>query len=244
VSTVAEHYEKHLAPIYVWMTGGADAALEAGAAEVEALKLPAARGDLVLDLGSGFGMHAIPLARRGGRVVAIDSSAELLRVLDELRGETPVRTVNDELLAFAQHVAEAPAAILCMGDTVTHLPDFGSVDQLVKRASRALAPGGVLVFSFRDYTRALEGDQRFIPVRSDEDRILMCFLEYEAETVHVHDILHERGTKGWQTRVGSYRKLRLAPESLATRLQANGFGVQREAGPRGMVRLVARRGPR
>jgi hypothetical protein len=40
------------------MAGGAEAALQAGNAEIEALNLPAARGDVVLDLGAGFGMHS------------------------------------------------------------------------------------------------------------------------------------------------------------------------------------------
>jgi 2-polyprenyl-3-methyl-5-hydroxy-6-metoxy-1,4-benzoquinol methylase len=241
VSTVAEHYERHLGPIYVWMAGGAEAALQAGAAEIEALSLPAARGAVVLDLGAGFGMHAIPLARKGARVTAIDSSAELLRTLTELRGDLPVRAVNDDLLSFQSHIAEAPSAILCMGDTITHLPDFGAVERLIERASAELPPGGVLVVSFRDYSVPLSGEQRFIPVRSDEARILTCFLEYKAEAVLVHDILHERTAEGWQTRVSHYRKLRLSPERLIDRLQSNGFNVRREAGMRGMVRLVAQR---
>jgi 2-polyprenyl-3-methyl-5-hydroxy-6-metoxy-1,4-benzoquinol methylase len=241
MSTVAEHYERHLGPIYLWMAGGAEAALAAGSAEIEALNLPAARGDVVLDLGAGFGMHAIPLARRGARVTAIDSSAELLRTLTELGRDLPVRAVNGDLLDFQSHVAEAPSAILCMGDTITHLPDFGAVEKLVERASIALPRGGILLFSFRDYTVPLTGEQRFIPVRSDEVRILTCFLEYEAEAVLVHDILHERTAEGWQTRVSHYRKLRLSPERLTDCLQSNGFNVRREAGVRGMVRLVARR---
>jgi hypothetical protein len=36
----------------------------------------------------------------------------------------------------------------------------------------------------------LIGEQRLIPVRNDETRILTCFLEYEPEAVLVHDILH------------------------------------------------------
>jgi 2-polyprenyl-3-methyl-5-hydroxy-6-metoxy-1,4-benzoquinol methylase len=241
VSTVAEHYERHLGPIYVWMAGGAEAALQAGGAEIEALNLPVSSGAAVLDLGAGFGMHAIPLARRGARVTAIDSSVELLRALAELRGDLPVQAVNDDLLAFQSHIAEAPSAILCMGDMITHLPDFGAVDKLVERASVELPPGGMLVITFRDYSVPLRGEQRFIPVRSDEARILTCFLEYEPEAVLVHDILHERTAGGWQIRVSHYRKLRLSPERLVDLLQSNGFSVRREAGMRGMVRLVAQR---
>ena len=239
MTTAAEHYANHLGPIYVWMAGGAEAALQAGSAEIEALNLPVARGAVVIDLGAGFGMHSIPLARRGARVTAIDTSVELLRTLTELRGDLPVHTVNDDLLGFQSHIAEAPSAILCMGDTITHLPDFGAVEKLIERASVKLSPGGMLVVSFRDYSVPLTGEQRFIPVRSDETRILTCFLEYEPEAVLVHDILHERAAEGWQTRVSHYRKLRLSPERLIDRLQSNGFKVRREAGMRGMVRVVA-----
>jgi hypothetical protein len=99
----------------------------------------------------------------------------------------------------------------------------------------------MFVVSFRDYSVPLVGDQRFIPVRSDDTRILTCFLDYEPEAVVVHDILHERTTNGWQTRVSHYCKLRLSPESLLASLQSHGFDVRREAGMRGMIRLVARK---
>jgi SAM-dependent methyltransferase len=239
MSTAAEHYEHHLGPIYIWMTGGAEPALQAGAAEIEALNLPVTQGAFVVDLGAGFGMHSIPLARRGARVTAIDSSVELLRTLTELRGDLPIRALNDDFQAFQSHLTEAPSAILCMGDTITHLPDLGAVANLIERAAAELAPGGMLVVSFRDYSVPLFGEQRFIPVRSDDTRILTCFLEYEPKAVLVHDILHERTSDGWQTRVSYYRKLRLSPEHLITSLQSNGFNVRREAGMRGMVRLVA-----
>jgi 2-polyprenyl-3-methyl-5-hydroxy-6-metoxy-1,4-benzoquinol methylase len=241
MTTVAEHYANHLGPIYVWMVGGSDAALQSGTAEIEALDLPLADSAAVLDLGAGFGMHSIPLARRGARVTSIDTSAELLRALAELAGDLPIRAVNDDLLAFRSHITEAPSAILCMGDTITHLPERRAVEGLIENASAALPPGGMFVVSFRDYSVPLVGDQRFIPVRSDDSRILTCFLEFEAEAVLVHDILQQRTAQGWQTRVSHYRKLRLSPENLIASLQSRGFSVRRESGMRGMVRLVARR---
>ena len=241
MTTAAEHYACHLAPIYVWMAGGCDAALQAGGTEIEALDLPLARGDFVIDLGAGFGVHAIPLARAGARVTAIDSSAELLRTLTQLGDGLPVQAVNDDLLNFQDHVVQAPAAILCMGDTITHLPDFGAVESLIERASIALRPGGMLAISLRDYAVPLTGDDRFIHVRSDETRVLTCFLEYEPQFVRVHDIVHERTANGWRSRVSHYPKLRLPPERLVGNLESLGFKVRREAGMRGMVRLVAQR---
>jgi 2-polyprenyl-3-methyl-5-hydroxy-6-metoxy-1,4-benzoquinol methylase len=63
-------------------------------------------GAAVLDLGAGFGMHATPLARRGARVTAIDTSSELLRALEQLAGDLSIQAVNDDLLAFQNHITK------------------------------------------------------------------------------------------------------------------------------------------
>ena len=75
-------------------------------------------------------------------------------------------------------------------------------------------------------------------MRSDERRILTCFLEYEEDTVVVHDILHERAGDIWDTRVSSYRKLRLSPDRVIASLETSGFEVRRQPGLRGMVRII------
>src|SRR5262245_42368192 len=117
-ATVDEHYARHLAPVYVWMDGDAEPALQAGAAELEALSLPLKTGTVAIDLGAGFGKHAIPLARQGVRVTAIDNSVELLRELVALADNLPIRAVHDDLLAFRRHIEETPALVLCLGDTL------------------------------------------------------------------------------------------------------------------------------
>jgi SAM-dependent methyltransferase len=221
------------------MAGGAEAALAAGRAEIDALNLRLPPGALVVDLGAGFGMHAIPLARGGARVLAVDTSAHLLAELKRLAGELPVTPVQDDLLSFRTHLREKAAAVLCMGDTLTHLPEHTNVDLLVQEVAEALRPAGHFVISFRDYSEALLDEQRFIPVRADERRILTCFLEFEDDAVVVHDILHERGGDAWETRVSSYRKLRLSPDRVIDSLESFGFDARREAGLRGMVRIVA-----
>jgi SAM-dependent methyltransferase len=238
--SVAEHYERVLSPVYAWMSGGAEAALAAGRAEIESLNLALPAGALVVDLGAGFGMHCIPMARAGARVIAVDTSAQLLAELKRLAGDLPITTVHDDLLSFRTHLTEKASAVLCMGDTLTHLPEHTNVDFLVQEVAEALASGAHFLLSFRDYSEPLLDDQRFIPVRSDERRILTCFLEYEEDTVVVHDILHERGGDAWDTKVSSYRKLRLSTDRVTSSLESFGFDVRSESGPRGMVRIVAR----
>jgi len=128
-----------------------------------------------------------------------------------------------------------------MGDTLTHLPCLEAVESLLTEVAVALNAAGRFVLTFRDYSSALTGDKRFIAVRSDADRILTCFLEYGAELVTVHDLLHERDGIQWKLKVSSYPKLRLAPDWVADKLASHGLQVTRLPGPGGMVCLVAMR---
>jgi len=241
MTSVSDHYSQLLAPVYAWMSGSVEAALDAGKAELDELNLQLPAGALVVDLGAGFGKHAIPLARGGMRVLAVDSSPELLADLDRLAKGLDVESVADDLLSFRSHTNEKVAAVFCMGDTLTHLPEHTHVDFLAQEVHEALAPGGLFVLTFRDFSVPLQGDARFIPVRSDERRILTCFLEYEEDTVRVHDILHERAGDAWETRVSSYRKLRIAPDRVIASLENIGFETRREQGARGLVRVIGKK---
>jgi SAM-dependent methyltransferase len=237
--SVSEHYESLLAPVYLWMAGGFDAATRRGQAELEAVCPHPVEGLSAIDLGAGFGMHAIPLARLGCTVTAIDSSACLLGILRSHAGALPVRTVEADFLSFMEHVLAQADLILCMGDTVTHLPSREAVAGLFADVASALKTGGTFVVSFRDYTSPLIGAARFIPVRSDADRILTCLLEYGDDTVLVNDMLYERNGDAWQLRVSAYSKLRLSIDWVSEALRALRFRVRVEPGLAGMVRIVA-----
>jgi SAM-dependent methyltransferase len=240
-SSVKDHYANHLGPVYAWMIGDMDAAFSRSAAELGALSLPSNGAGTAVDLGAGFGLHAIPLARRGYSVVAIDSCEPLLEELAARVGALPIRAVNGDLLGFREHI-EAPAdVIVCMGDTLTHLPDQASVAALLRNVVASLSRGGVLAATFRDYFSApLQGDARFISVHADDHRVMTCFLEYEDLTVTVHDLLYEREGMKWQLRVSSYRKLRLSPHWVGEQLSSLGLTVRRDVAPSGMVRISAR----
>ena len=239
MATMADHYTNLLGPVYTWMVGDVGAALARSDLELDALSLPSQGAGTAVDLGAGFGMHAIPLARRGFSVVAIDSYQPLLQELASRAGSLPIRTVNADLLDFRLHARSADV-ITCMGDTLTHLPSQASVATLFREVAASLRPGGVFAATFRDYATApLRGDSRFILVRGDGERVLTCFLEYADTTVTVHDLLHQRESGAWRLRVSSYPKLRLAPQWAVEQLSSLGLSVQRDATPGGMIRIRA-----
>lgn len=241
MDSVRSHYQRLLGPVYAWLAGGAEAAFARGEAELDSLRLTPTRGfATALDLGAGFGMHSIPLARRGFGVVAVDSSAALLEELRGHAGALAIRAVEADLLDFPQHIAGPADVILCMGDTLTHLESRRAIESLFAQVAAALVPGGTFVLTFRDYATPMIRESRFIPVRSDTDRIFTCFLEYGTEHVDVYDLLHERQDSQWTQRVSSYRKLRLPPDWVSATLRSAGFQVTQEAGLSGMIRLVAR----
>jgi Methyltransferase domain len=241
MSSVTQHYENHLAPVYLWMAGGMDAAIERGRAEVEASCARPSKNRLAIDLGAGFGMHAIPLANIGYSVLAIDSSEILLGALRSQSGARSISVIRDDLISFKRHVEAPVALIVCMGDTLAHLPERKSVETLFDDVANTLERGGAFIATFRDYSVPLKGSDRFILVRSDADRILTCFLEYEEEAVIVHDILSEREGSTWRQRVSAYRKLRLSAAWVVGTLVSKGLHVRHEAGLAGMTRVIATR---
>ena len=233
-----EHYARHLAPIYAWMAGDFEAAAAAQDELLTRLGVPVAGAGQVLDLGCGHGLQSIPLARRGFQVVAVDTSAQLLDQLRERAGDLPVQTVEGDCLDLDRYCASPVAWIICMGDTLPHLGSLEDVQRLLEQVAGHLLEGGRFLVSFRDYTHELTGNDRFIPVRSDDDRIHTCFLEYETDRVRVHDLVYQRSESGWDFSASWYPKLRLSADWLIAQAALRGLVVSEDFTERGM-RCVA-----
>jgi SAM-dependent methyltransferase len=232
MSTVSEHYQRLLSKHYTWMFGTSfnervNEQKSFLSRWLEPLKnLP--EHALAVDLGCGPGFQTIALAQLGFfPVVAIDTSAELL---DELRSHAtnlPIQTQKADLRDFPAMVSAGQATVIvCMGDTLTHLPGKSEVRSLFRAVFDTLHPGGMFVITYRDLTTELHGTDRFIPVRSDDNTIMTCFLEFEnTESVVVHDLVHTRHHATWSLNKSSYRKLRLGIDWLCHELKQAGLNV-------------------
>jgi hypothetical protein len=53
--------------------------------------------------------------------------------------------------------------------------------------------------------------------------LFTCFLEYESDTVKVHDLVYQKDHNGWKLNKSFYRKLRVSQEWVDRQLKDAGF---------------------
>lgn len=241
---VERHYDNLLAEHYSWMSGMSFA--EKSAEQLKLLKkLGFSSGDRgqAVDLGCGPGYQSMALSEIGyQRVIAFDTSQTLLKELAVFCLGRSIEPILADLRDFSSFIDEGKAdAIVCMGDTITHLESRDDVINLLRDAHRTLRPNGKLALTYRDFSAELTGTDRFIPVHSDEQRIMMCGLYYETDYVDVNDLIYIRSENGWQLYKSSYRKTRLSPDYVAEKLREIGFTIVIDEPINRMQTVVARK---
>lgn len=248
MSSVKEHYENLLAKHYIWMMGTPfdEKVREQRDLIDRALKQVGSSESvgLALDLGSGPGFQSIALAQLGfSTVIAIDTSTELLNELRVRAGSLDIKILEMDLTALGRLAIDEKASVaLCMGDTLTHLPSRRDVQQFFTDVRDKLSADGLFVITYRDLASELKGTDRFIPVRSDEEKGMICFLEFEnSESVLVHDLVHTHSAHGGVLEKSYYRKLRLPEKWVSQELERAGFRVLSEGLTGRFTSFIARR---
>jgi hypothetical protein len=159
-------------------------------------------------------------------VIAIDTSAKLLAELEARAAGRAIQTTLADLGALPHLVPpESASLVASMGDTSAPVPGTDAVGKLFADSYQALGAGGWIVLTVRDLTPAAAGLDRFIPVRSDTDRIMTCW--ESPEGVVVRDLLYVRNGSDWALRKSSDRKPRLARKWVCEELTAVGLRVKR-----------------
>ena len=240
--TVKEHYERHLGNFYSWMVGDFTEKQQVQENFFRNNEILPQYSAMAFDLGCGHGLQAVSLANLGFTVRAIDFNHQLLNELKKRVDGLSIDCVDANLLEYLYAIPVKPELIVCMGDTLTHLAGLDQVEELISLSSQKLERGGKLVLSYRELAQELTNEKRFIPVRSDENRIHTCYLEYLPGYVKVFDILHERDKEGeWKQHVSWYPKLRVPVSLLLSLFEKYNFTLLKQEVISGMTCLIVRK---
>jgi len=241
MATVQEHYDQVLAGFYTWLYGGHVAGIESNSRFFKQYGMTPAGSGVAVDLGAGSGFQSIPLAAAGYTVTAIDLSSQLLQELSLNDPTHSITTVQADLVDFDRHVTGNVELFTCMTDTILHLETADRVRTLVNKVYHSLQANGRFIITFRDLTLELTGLDRFLPVRSDDRTIFTCFLEYQPDTVNVHDIIYHNNGNGWQLYKSSYPKLRLSVEWITGCLTDAGLNIIESRNNNGLTTIIAQK---
>jgi SAM-dependent methyltransferase len=239
-AAVKRHYATLLAEHYSWMCGDLELRVAETVRFFEGIGIQR-RDGRALDLGCGSGIQSLALSELGYAVTAVDFNARLLDELHARASDRRIQTIEADLTTIGQH-RDLPCpfeVVVCMGDTLTHLPSMAAVERLIEYAASVLADDGRLVLGLRDLTGELTGIDRALPVRLEENRIMLTFLEYHPEFVQVHDMVLQRDGSEWRLSKSAYPKLRIPIDHLQGLLQSHDLVIDGVSNERGMYHLVA-----
>lgn len=222
--TVKEHYDNHLGHFYSWMMGDFQAKSNEFKNFLNENLIKPSSNKIAVDLGAGHGLQSIPLAEFGFQVLAVDFNQQLLDELKENAKDLKISVINDDIRKV-RHFANKPELIICCGDTLSHLDNKAEIKTFIVDIVKSLDLNGKLILSFRDYSNKLTGIERFIPVKSDSNKILTCVLDYEDEFVNVTDLLHEKTNDVWKQKVSTYKKVRLMTNEIVDDIEATGMKI-------------------
>ena len=215
IMNIKDHYDRHLSHFYAWMSGDFQTKSDEFKDFLERNHIAPKVSGVALDLGAGNGIQSAAMARAGFKVTAIDFCPSLLEQLANNTRELRVTAIESDIRSVNAFEFHKPELIVCAGDTLSHLKNSFEVEDFLSSCYDTLVNGGNFILSFRDYTTKLSDEERFIPVKSDSERILTCFLEYTPTHVQVTDILQQYDGNLWHQTLSSYTKVRItAPEIL------------------------------
>lgn len=224
--TVKEHYDNHLADFYSWMLGDFNTAKNSFKEYCTKNEIKPGRNGMAIDLGAGNGIQSIALAELGFKIKAVDFNEKLLAELESRKADYPVEIINDNMMNISIIASEQKVDLIsCCGDTISHLDTFLQLDQLLEDCYKVLTRNGRLILTFRDYSIELTDTQRFIPVKSDENRILTCVIDFFNDKIRVTDLLYEKIQGKWIQKISSYNKLRVSDDLILEKAQKTGFSV-------------------
>ena len=182
----------------------------------------------VVDLACGTGSVTEILARRGFPVIGVDMSEEMLTMASMKTMDLKPRPMFSCQLLQELRLPKAVDMAVCALDSLDYILDPDDCKEAIRRAYKALNPGGIFIFDVNtpEKLRAMDG-QVFL----DEDDDVYCVWrgEFDEQTnicSYGMDLFQRHGA-AWERSFEEHRECAYSREQLTDYLKAAGFtGIQ------------------
>ena len=112
----------------------------------------------ILDVATGTGFHSLGLIRKSFEVESIDGSINMLNVAKKNAQSIGVKlkTRQHDWRAIPKNYHNIFDAVICLGNSFTHLESIEDRVLALKNFHATLKPGGLLLLDQRNYAKMLE----------------------------------------------------------------------------------------
>lgn len=186
----------------------------------------------VLDAACGTGMHAIALAERGYTLTGADLSEPMVQRARRNAQDAGVQArfetagFGDLTSTFGQNSFDA---LLCMGNSLPHVPDDAGLSAALGDFAACLAAGGLLLVQNRNFDLVMAQKSRWMEPQSqregEREWLFQRFYDFAADgSIDFNVItLRREGLEAWTQTVASTRLYPLTQSILEKALFRSGF---------------------
>lgn len=164
----------------------------------------------ILDVGCATGRHAMLFSSWGMQVSGADPSAEMIDIAKDNAKEAG-RLIDFKVAGFEEidEVFEPYFdVIMCIGNSLAHIMSSEALERAFRAANNLLIPGGILLIQIRNYQRAYEKNEKYMPlntkVADGKEYLYFRYNELNQDTVNFNIVSFVKEQNGqWSYTVNS-----------------------------------------
>jgi len=199
------------------------------------LERPSAGPIRILDAACGTGWHAIDLARRGYLASGADLSEGMVEKARQnamnqgVKAHFEAAGFGQLAAAFKNSLAFPFDALLCLGNSLPHLTEPGSLPAALSDFRACLRPGALLLIQNRNFDAVMRDQQRWMEPQAahegDHEWLFLRFYDYlPGDLIDFNIVSMQRnGMGGWQQQVHTTRLRPILQTDLMEALVSAGF---------------------
>jgi len=186
----------------------------------------------ILDAACGTGMHAIALAKQGYHVSGADISSEMvLRAKENALNQglsLDFRVASFGNL-FDQFGRETYKSVLCLGNSLPHIPTKSALAEVLLDFYNLLKPSGLLILQNRNFDKVVTDGNRWMEPQTYSDEknewIFQRFYDFEVTGLIRFNIVTLKRLKGsdWHVNITSTQLMPLFLKDMIAKLKEVGF---------------------